>query len=211
MRRLVIVTSIVSALAVGCSGGGGGSTTSPSSSTSSGSTSSGSGATSGSSSSSTTAAFPMSLAASNEVPPISGSEANVTGSGTITFHLTKDAGGNVTAATVDFQFTGNGFPAGAVVTAAHIHPGAAGTNGTILVNTGLNSGEAGVSNGSASFTKNGINVDAATAAAIVNNPGNYYFNVHTTANPNGVTRSQLNGSNASSGGGDNNLPQGPVY
>jgi hypothetical protein len=154
----------------------------------------------------------MGLAASNEVPPITGAEANVTGNGTITFHLTKDGSGNVTAATVDFQFNGSGFPAGAVVTAAHIHPGGSGTNGGIVVNTGLNSGEAAVSNGSASFTKNGINVDAATASAIVNNPGNYYFNVHTTANPNGVTRSQLNNSNASSGGGgDNQLPQGPVY
>jgi hypothetical protein len=49
--------------------------------------------------------------------------------------------------------------------------------------------------GSASFSRTGVNVSPDYAQAMTTSPGNYYFNVHTALNPNGVARGQLdNGS-----------------
>jgi hypothetical protein len=66
--------------------------------------------------------------------------------------------------------------------AAHIHEGAAGVNGPVVVPfeapaTGL--------------VKGCALVDPALAASIVNNPAGYYVNVHTEAYPPGAVRGQL--------------------
>ena len=73
--------------------------------------------------------FTMQLSAMNETPPVTNAESSVTGTATISFHLTKDSSGNVTAATADFQLSATGFPAGSQLTMAHIHLGGAGTLG----------------------------------------------------------------------------------
>ena len=83
------------------------------------------------------------------------------------------------------------------MTDAHIHNGAAGSNAGVYVNTALASGELAISNGSGSITKNGINVPADRAAAILSNPAGHYFNVHTALNPAGAIRGQLAGGGAS--------------
>lgn len=92
---------------------------------------------------------------------------------------------------------------------AHIHLGGLGVAGAILVNTGLSSGDAGLSGGAGSFQKNGVNVPSDVAQGILNNPGNYYFNVHSQMNPNGVVRGQLDGSGV--GGGTNPPSTDPGY
>ena len=46
--------------------------------------------------------------------------------------------------------------------------------------------------GSGSFTKTGVTTSAANLTAILANPGGFYFNIHTAANPGGVARGQLN-------------------
>jgi hypothetical protein len=56
-----------------------------------------------------------------------------------------------------------------------------------------------ISNGSGSITKNGINVPAASAAAILGNPGAHYFNVHTALNPDGAVRGQLSAGTTTGG------------
>jgi hypothetical protein len=128
----------------------------------------------------------------NEVPAISNADGTGTGTVTITMHVTKDSAGNITAATGDFSVTLSGFPAGTSLTGAHIHPGAAGTSGGILVSTGLTAGEVTLANGSGSFTKNGVAFsDPAVAQQILNSPASYYFNVHTTLSPGGAIRTQL--------------------
>ena len=137
----------------------------------------------------------MQLSAANETPPVTNAESSVTGTATISFHLTKDSSGNVTAATADFQLNAAGFPAGSQLTMAHIHLGGAGTPGSILVDTGLASGSVTMAGGSASFSRTGVNVSPDIAQAMTTSPGNYYFNIHTALNPNGVARGQLdNGS-----------------
>jgi hypothetical protein len=131
------------------------------------------------------------LLPSSEVPPINGTEANGSGTGTLKFDLTRDAAGNITAATMDATVSVTGFPAGTALTASHIHPGAAGANGGILVSLGLSAGEVTFATGSGSFTKQGITVPADQANSILANPAGFYLNIHTAANPGGVARGQL--------------------
>ncbi len=134
--------------------------------------------------------FTATLSPASENPPIVGAEASGSGTATVTFDVTKDAAGNVTASTATFAVTLTGFPAGTPINAAHIHPGAAGVNGGVLVSTTLAPGEVVLANGSGSFTKVN-NVDPAVTQNILNNPAGFYFNVHSTANPGGVARGQL--------------------
>lgn len=67
-------------------------------------------------------------------------------------------------------------------TAAHIHKGAAGANGPVVVPFAAPID--GLSNGC-------VNITADLAAAISTSPGDYYVNVHTSESPNGAVRGQL--------------------
>jgi len=136
--------------------------------------------------------FTATLSPANEVPPVTNAESTVTGNASITLITTKDAAGNITAATATFVVNLNGFPAGSAVNIAHIHEGATTCACPVVVNTSLAAGEVAISNGTASFTKAGITVDPAVAQRILSNPAGFYFNVHTTLNAGGVARGQLN-------------------
>jgi hypothetical protein len=140
-----------------------------------------------------TPTFTATLSPANENPPISNGENTGSGSATITFNVTKDAAGNVTSSTATFVVTLQNFPANTPINIAHIHVGATGVNGSIVVNTTLSaSGDAVIlTNGSGTFTKAGVAADPTVTNAILNNPAGYYFNVHTTLNPGGVARGQL--------------------
>jgi hypothetical protein len=135
--------------------------------------------------------FVANLLPSNEVPPIVGAEATGSGAATTTFNLTRDAAGAITAATVDFRVELSGFPSTSTITNAHIHTGAAGVNGPVLVNAQAAGGTVVLTNGLGTFVRTGLPLTAADAQAIVNNPAAFYFNVHTSANPGGVVRGQL--------------------
>jgi hypothetical protein len=137
------------------------------------------------------ATFTAALLPSNEVPPITGSEANGSGTATITFNLTKDSAGNITAANMDVTVSATGFPAGTTLTASHIHPGGAGANGGVLVSLGLAAGEVTFATGSGTFTKRGVSLTVDQANSIMGNPAAFYLNIHTTANSGGVARGQL--------------------
>jgi hypothetical protein len=139
----------------------------------------------------TATTFTVALSAVNEVPRIANADANASGTATIALKVTRDASGNIASATADFQITVTGFPDGTRVTDAHIHGAPAGSNGGVVVNTTLTSGELTIANGSGSITKSGINVPADRAAAILSNPAGHYFNVHTALNPDGAIRGQL--------------------
>jgi hypothetical protein len=70
---------------------------------------------------------------------------------------------------------------------AHIHTGAAGVNGPILVNLSPPSPLTGNPNGWGSCKA----VTAQTSAAIKANPSGYYVNVHSNEKPAGAIRGQL--------------------
>lgn len=139
----------------------------------------------------TTSTFTVPLSAANEVPAVANADASGSGTAVIALTVTKDGAGTITSATANIQISVTGFPAGTRVTDAHIHNGPAGSNAGVYVNTALASGELTIVNGSGSITKNGINVPADRAAAILGNRAGHYFNVHTALNPDGAIRGQL--------------------
>ena len=135
--------------------------------------------------------FTVPLTAANEVPPITNADAGASGTAVIVLKATRDSAGAITSATMDFQISVTGFGPGTTVTDAHIHNGAAGVNAGIFVGTTLAAGDLPLTNGAGSATKNGINVPADRAVAILNNPAGHYFNVHTALNAAGAIRGQL--------------------
>ena len=144
----------------------------------------------------TTSTFTVPLSPANEVPPITNADQAGGGTATIALTVLRSDAGDITSATANIQIAVTGFPAGTVVTDAHVHNASAGASGGVIVNAGLTSGELALVNGSGSVTKNGINVPADRAAAILNNPAGHYFNVHTALNPDGAIRGQLAGGGA---------------
>jgi hypothetical protein len=135
--------------------------------------------------------FTAALSTANEVPPITNSEAGGTGTATITFNVTKDGAGNILTSAVTFVVNLSGFPANTPINIAHIHVGAAGVAGGVVVPTTLSAGQVVLANGSGSFTSTQPVVDPALTQTIINNPAGYYFNVHSTLNGGGVARGQL--------------------
>ena len=111
-------------------------------------------------------AMNVTLTGSNEVPPVTTS---AKGTGTITIKDDHTVSGSITVT-------------GMTPTAAHIHEGAAGANGPVIV----------------PMTKSGDNMFVFPATAKMTDAqyasfkaGNTYVNVHTAANPNGEIRAQL--------------------
>jgi hypothetical protein len=140
---------------------------------------------------STNPIFTATLSPANEVPPVTNAEAGVSGTATITLNTTRDGSGNVTGASATFAVTLGGFPAGSAVNIAHIHEGASTCACPVVVNTTLAAGEVTIANGLTSFTKSNITVTPEVAQRIINNPGNFYFNVHSSLNTGGVARGTL--------------------
>ena len=108
------------------------------------------------------------LSGSNEVPPVTTS---ASGTGTVAINPDHTVSASISVT-------------GMMATASHIHEGAAGTNGPVIV----------------PFTKTGDNAFAAPAGAKLTDSqyasykaGNLYVNVHSAQHPGGEIRAQLKG------------------
>src|SRR3954447_12464396 len=75
---------------------------------------------------------------------------------------------------------------GATPVAAHIHRGAAGVNGPIVVDL-----KPTVKGTSPRISQKCVSAKASIVSAIRRNPGSFYANVHTSKNPGGAARGQL--------------------
>ena len=138
-----------------------------------------------------TARFAAQLSPANEVPPVLNTEQTGSGTVSVTFKISRDGTGAISNVTADFQVNLAGFPAGTALIMAHIHRGAVGTNGNIVVDTGLGAGQVTLANGTGSFTRTGIALTPALMQEILATPSVFYFNVHSVLNQNGMARGQL--------------------
>jgi len=131
---------------------------------------------------------------SNEVPavPIQGSSSAV-----LIAHIVKDDTGKILSGTVDFNINYN-FPGAVTITGLHIHNAPAGVNGPIMIRTDVGAGPLSIVNatGSGSISKPGpiLKTDTAALGAIngmLEDPSQYYVNIHSTDYPGGAMRAQL--------------------
>lgn len=136
--------------------------------------------------------FTSQLSAANEVPPVSNAESGGRGTVTITFNVPRDTAGVIIGGgTATFALQLSGLPANTPAIAAHIHPGAAGTNGGVLVNTGLSPAAPILLNDGTGNISLTATISQTDATSVMANPAGFYFNVHSPLNPGGVVRGQL--------------------
>lgn len=134
-------------------------------------------------------AFEVHFSSASENPPIVQSQG--TGQGLVLIHTERDGDGNLRSAVVDFTaeiFLNNN----ETVTAFHIHRGARGVNGPVVVDPRFTRTE--LAAGHHTLFRQVSVTDAtglATIEAILGNPGGYYFNIHTVTAPGGLLRGQL--------------------
>ena len=127
--------------------------------------------------------FTADLKSTEENPPIAGTEATCAGSATVTIDQAAKTG--------VFEMNVRSCPADTEVANAHIHKGPKGTNGAVVVPSGLTAGEFKLTGGAGTLTKNIATIDAAVVTDILANPDAFYFNIHSKTNAGGVIRAQL--------------------
>ena len=134
---------------------------------------------------SATPVFKLNLKPSQEVPPIKGLKAGAVGS--VTFDLERSAAGTITSGEVIFYFNYS-FPSSVSITGLHIHLGAKGTNGGIVVSSNVAPFTDADGHGNVTTVVSG---PPGTLQAILDNPRNYYVNLHTSVNSGGAMREQM--------------------
>jgi hypothetical protein len=135
---------------------------------------------------SATPVFKLNLKPSQEVPRV---ELKASASGHVTFDLTRNSSGAITSGEVIFYFNYR-FPGAVTISGLHIHQGAKGANGGIVVDSGTS--EPSDADGQGNLTKV-VTASPTTLQAILDNPRNYYVNLHTTTppHPGGALRAQM--------------------
>jgi hypothetical protein len=104
--------------------------------------------------------------------------------------------GAIISGTVTFDVDYS-FPSAVTITGLHIHNGATGVNGPVVIDTGTNSTSTAVTNATRGniFRIVEINSSNTNGIAALNglfaDPTQFYVNMHTTANPGGAIRGQL--------------------
>ncbi|MEZ5401324.1 MAG: CHRD domain-containing protein [Bryobacteraceae bacterium] len=110
----------------------------------------------------------------------------------------RDADNNILSAYVDFRIT-HYLGQAEGLTGLHIHRGAEGVAGPVVINSGLRGPVATAAGDGSVFYQVEV-TDAAQIAilnAIMANPAGYYVNMHSQTNPGGIIRGQLSDGPAS--------------
>ena len=135
---------------------------------------------------SATPVFRLVLKPSQETPPIKGLRADAVGN--VTFDLERSSAGAITSGEVIFYFNYR-FPGSVTITGLHIHQGAKGVAGPIVVSSGIASFTDADGQGNVTAVVTGTS--PATLQAILDHPRDYYVNLHTSVNPSGALREQM--------------------
>ena len=134
------------------------------------------------------------MSPANEVPA-----ANFQGGGSATCiaYITRDSSGKIISGSVDF-IVGVFIGAPTGLTGLHIHKGAAGVNGPITIPTDLGTGGAAPAQAGLNLISKQAHAQPGDQAALdtlnglLDDPTQYYVNVHTSEFPGGAIRAQLN-------------------
>ena len=110
-------------------------------------------------------------------------------------HVVKDASGQITSGTVQFIIH-TGFTADNNAVGLHIHSGAAGVAGPVVIGTDLSAGNPQPVKAGADTVTRPVQVTGEGAAltalrGLIADPSQYYVNIHTTDFPGGMMRGQL--------------------
>ncbi|MDX2269979.1 MAG: CHRD domain-containing protein [Bryobacter sp.] len=137
--------------------------------------------------------FRLELSPLNEVPALT--ELNASGAATVWLHVVRDAQGAIVRGSVDFTIRYR-FPGETTFTGLHIHRGLAGTNGPVLIDTGLNANAPVVDAQGRGEIFRQVPIlpgtpNVAVLAGILENPETFYVNLHTSVNRGGAIRGQL--------------------
>jgi hypothetical protein len=135
---------------------------------------------------SATPVFKLRLKPSQEVPPVTGLRADAAGS--VTFDLERSTTGAIISGEVVF-YVNYAFPSSVTITGLHVHQGAKGTNGPVVIDSGVTSFTDADGQGNVTTVVTGVS--PTTLQAILDSPRGYYVNLHTSANPSGALRDQL--------------------
>jgi uncharacterized protein (TIGR03437 family) len=136
--------------------------------------------------------FLTQLLPANETPAISDTS---TGTAIVLVHVIRDSGGNITSGSVDFDVSTK-FSSAVTITGLHIHNAAAGVAGPIVIPTdvtGTSVGATGIIRiqKQVQVPQTAPPTTVATIVDLLNNPQNYYVNIHTPDHPGGAMRGQL--------------------
>jgi len=140
--------------------------------------------------------YKATMLSSNEVPAIAG--LNASASVLVTLDVTRDSSsGAITSGAIMFDANYQ-FPNGVTFTGFHIHTGAAGVNGPVVLDsrtTGITADATGVGRITRIISLATTQTVLDALKAVIANPSGHYINLHTTVNPGGAVRAQLSDAN----------------
>jgi hypothetical protein len=132
--------------------------------------------------------FRLHLTPGQVVPRVTGLRADATGS--LTLDVTRDANGAIASGKVVF-YANYHFPGSVTVTGLALHQGARGTNGPVVLDSGV--GTFTDADGRGNVTKVVDNAPVALLQALLAAPRGYDVDLSTSANTGGALRDQLEG------------------
>lgn len=142
--------------------------------------------------------FAFRMVPAQENPPL---DLKATGDGLLLVHVVRDSSGQVVSGSVDFSVDYS-FPGAVTITGLHVHNSPVGVNGGIVIPTDVGSGAAAIQSdtGQGSIRKQAqITPDNTAGVAalrgLLNDPTQFYVNLHTTVNGGGAMRAQLQPTN----------------
>ena len=142
----------------------------------------------------TSLTFRPPMSPSQEAPPLT---VDAEGAALIQVQVNRNDAGVITSGTVTFDVDYR-LPANSIISGLHIHNGATGVSGPVVIGTDIN----GTTRSITSPTGRGnvfrvVDIDGSNATGLTalnglfSDPTQYYVNIHTTTNASGIMRGQL--------------------